>query len=111
MTYCFNVILDEYIVKEHPAIVATPTNRENGDSDGIKATFTLIDTTLEEFGEGAVSVLQLGGWLRDLYGLLLLHPPSDRSQAQRIGICRWDRHEVAKLSEPIKTNTYTGFLN
>ncbi|KAI0899296.1 hypothetical protein F4806DRAFT_333206 [Annulohypoxylon nitens] len=111
MTYSFNVILDEYIIKEHPAIIVTPTNRENGGANGIKAAFTLIDTTLEEFGEGAVSVLELGGWLRDLYGLLLIHPPSDRSQAKRIGICRWDRHEVAKLSEPIKTNTYTGFLN
>ena len=111
MSYNFSVVLDEYVVKEHPAILAAPTNRKNRPADRVKATFTLINTTLEEFGQDAVSVLELGGWMREVYGLLLLHSPSDRSQAKRIGICKWDRNEVAKLSEPVKVGVHEGLLN
>ena len=108
--YMFKVVLDEYIVKEHPAIIAAPPNQASPAAGNTKAIFALIDTTLEEFGEDAVSVLELGGWMREVYGLLLLHSPSDRGQAKRIGICKWDRNEVVRLSDPVKAVIHEGLL-
>lgn len=108
--YHIDVVLDEYILKEHPAIIVAPTNHNSRTADPFEATFTLIDTTLEEFGEDAVSVLELGGVSLHIYGLLLLHPPSDRSQAKRVGICKWDRYRSVKFTEPVRAIVYTGLL-
>lgn len=110
MTYNFDIVLDEYVVEEHPAIIAAAPTSRAAAADRVNATFILIDTVSEEFGEDAVSVLELGGWMREVYGLLLLHPPSDRSRAKRIGICKWDRNNVARLAEPVKAVVYEGLL-
>ena len=108
--YSFNVVLDEYVVHEHRGIVTMPVKRKAAPADRTKAVFTLIDTTLQEFGGDAVSVLELGGWTRDVFGLLLLHPPGERGRAKRIGICRWDRNEVVKLAEPVETAVLEGVM-
>ncbi|KAI0456527.1 hypothetical protein F5B21DRAFT_154806 [Xylaria acuta] len=110
-SYRFDIVLDEYVVQEHPAInAAQPTRKGRTIEDVQDAMFTLMDSTLEEFGEDAVSVLELGGKDLETFGLVLLHPPNDRSLANRIGICKWDRFGGASLSEMGNVVHHKGML-
>ncbi|KAI0552600.1 hypothetical protein F4679DRAFT_73500 [Xylaria curta] len=110
-SYRFDIVLDEYVVVEHPAIIVAQTTRMSGTTkDTEDAIFTLIDSTLTEFGEDAISVLELGGSVKEIFGLVLLHPPNDRTLANRIGICKWDRFLGASVSEISKGVRCKGML-
>ncbi|TRX89878.1 hypothetical protein FHL15_009150 [Xylaria flabelliformis] len=91
-SYKFSIVLDEYIVHEHPTIIASrPTRKSRTTEDVHGGMLILIDSALEEFQEDAVSVLELGGTPKEIFGLVLVHPPNDRSLTNRIGICKWER--------------------
>ncbi|KAI1746280.1 hypothetical protein F4680DRAFT_400926 [Xylaria scruposa] len=110
-SYRFDIALDEYVVVEHPAIiVAQPTRMSRTTKDIKDAIFTLIDYTLKEFGEDAVSVLELGRSVKEIFGLVLLHPPNNKTLVNRIGICKWDRFLGASVSEISRGVQYKGML-
>ncbi|KAI1747587.1 hypothetical protein F4782DRAFT_418257 [Xylaria castorea] len=99
-SYRFDIALDEYVVYEHPTIIASqPARKSRTTEDILGGMLILIDSTLEEFQEDAVSVLELGGSPKEILGLVLVHPPNDRSLTNRIGICKWDRFGGVSLSK------------
>ncbi|KAK8016926.1 hypothetical protein PG993_015115 [Apiospora rasikravindrae] len=107
----FDVALDEYIVKEHPAIIPAPADLKRRRAECFKALFTLIDTTLKEFGEDSISVFKLGGWKWSVFGLILLHLPGNRNEVKRIGICEWQQEGVTTTPDRLEAVQYTGILN
>ncbi|KAK8087415.1 hypothetical protein PG994_002389 [Apiospora phragmitis] len=112
----FNAVLDEYIIKSHPAIYNVPTYLSGLSSIHTKPnSILLVDSILKEFGEDTVSVLELGAETRRgrsyyLYGLLLLHAPQDRSRSKRIGLCKWPAESLAQALKPAEWVRHHGIL-
>ncbi|KAI1321245.1 hypothetical protein F5Y16DRAFT_389205 [Xylariaceae sp. FL0255] len=99
-SYKFDIVIDEYIVYEHPSIIVPQETQKSHTTEDIQdGMLVLIDSILKEFQDNAVSVFELGGSPKDICGLVLVHHPNSRKLINRIGICKWERFGGVSLSK------------
>ena len=91
--FYYNVMIDDYIPREHPSVPAfLNADLASGEQRMLWSSET-VSALLEEFGNNAISVFELGECFvpgyREVFGLLLLHEKGCRQRSTRLGIARW----------------------